>query len=163
MSWIKTEDGAVNLLTARKACSDGKGHYFIYDAAGERHEMPWIRGDAHFLEETVRSIVVPPTGTPKLTVIHSHGDDRDPEILPRVYPIIAWHLTADYAEPIIPGKNDDPWNVIRLLELPDGAGFLEASYDGHVFATLDDAKKELIERVKQAAEASSLIKTDLHD
>jgi hypothetical protein len=152
MSWIKTEDGAVNLLTARKACSDGKGNYFIYDAAGERHEMPWIRGDAHFLEETVRSIVVPPTGTPKLTVIHFLGDGRDPEILSRVYPIIAWHLTADYAEPIIPGKNDDPWNVIRLLELPDGAGFLEASYDGHVFATLDDAKKELIERVKQAAE-----------
>jgi hypothetical protein len=152
MSWIETEDGPVNLATARKACGDGKDNYFIYDAAGERHEMSWVRSDAHFIAETRRSIVVPATGTEKLIVIHSLGDGRDPEILPRVYPIIAWHITGDYAEPIIPGKNDDPWNVIRLLELPDGAGFLEASYDGDVFATLDDAKKELIERVKQAAE-----------
>jgi hypothetical protein len=154
MAWVGTI-GYVNLATASAAFEQG-GDWWVRDGNGKEQRLAGIYSGDTFLSDS-RETVIPAPGTQKLFALCA-PDENHPDFLLETYPIIAWRITGELADPIIPGTRwqDFGNHWFALIELPTGH-FLEAGFEGSCFGNMNEAKAHLMSSIKRNAEFEARI------
>jgi hypothetical protein len=150
MSWIETEDGYVNLATARRIAMNVHGGHYLVDQNGETHSLPH-----HVDPEIALAPIVPDTRSLLHEIWYDAGgvgDLGEETTWVETYCVIGWRIIAGQgARPIIPGKEvSGSQDCMVVIEMPDG-GCFELDGDNTRHESLDAARQALMERCQKRA------------
>jgi hypothetical protein len=120
------------------------------------------------------TVILPAAPGTNLYAIHYPNDDREPETIVEVLPVIGWRESTEkswdgdegdsiFFEPVVPLDQPRLYGVragtLFVINTPDGK-YREVASDGDWFETLDDARDACVTRVKRAQQGELTDATD---